>query len=206
VADLHAILALDDAGSLQVARDKAMIALGFGHALRGPSELLELDYIERGEGRGSLEVTRAGLVVHLATSKTSDDAEALTIDSAAVQAAVARWVALAGIQAGEPLFQSFKRNGRPTGKRLGIDGLTMALRDRVADALVAQGQSREAAVLSAQSYSTHSLRRGAATAMARNGATPLEIAGITRHKSLAMVQRYCDAGGQKYAPMRKLGL
>ncbi len=153
-----------------------------------------------------MEVTRAGLVIHLSRSKTLDDAEALVVDSPAIQATVARWIALSGIVAGEALFQSFKRNGRPTGKRLGIDGLAMAIRARVADALVAGGQSREAAEIAAGTCSTHSLRRGAATAMARNGATPLEIAGITRHKSLAMVQRYCDAGGQKFAPKKKLGL
>jgi integrase len=72
--------------------------------------------------------------------------------------------------------------------------------------LRAQGQTEAEATTVARAFSTHSMRRGAATSMAKAGANGLEIAGITRHASMAMVKRYCDLGGQNYAAMKRLGV
>jgi integrase len=57
----------------------------------------------------------------------------------------------------------------------------------------------------AEQYTAHGLRKSAAIALAEAGCSPHEIAAITGHRSLAMVQHYTSGAEQKKLALRAIG-
>jgi len=81
-------------------------------------------------------------------------------------AALERWIAVAGIAAGEPLFRSIKKGGDVDHirGRLKSAGVNVVLKIRIARYLQSCGYTPEAALAEAEKYSGHSGRVGMYTA------------------------------------------
>ena len=94
------------------ARNRALIALGFGGALRR-SEIVGLDWMQAGAKKdeqrvGFVTADATGLTITLLTSKASQD-EAMTkviprTDAPMTCEAVENWIKVRGIKPGEPMF------------------------------------------------------------------------------------------------------
>jgi integrase len=63
---------------------------------------------------------------------------------------------------------------------------------------------RELQKLGAAQYTAHGLRKNAAIALAEAGCTPHEVAAITGHRSLRMVQHYTAGAEQKKLAQRAI--
>ena len=174
------------------ARDRAMLLLGFGAALRR-SELVALTL-------GDIEtVADRGVRVLIRRSKTDQQGEGQTVavwanpDQPDFCPAVALerwmehrrmapdldWTASAASRAGRPLFCAVTKSGRLTGT---------GLSDKAVARLVKQAAT--AAGLDAERYSGHSLRAGLATAAGDEGAGLAELMRQTRHRSTAVALGY----------------
>ena len=175
-----------------VARDRAMLLLGFGAALRR-SELVALTL-------GDVEVVLGrGLRVLVRRSKTDQHGKGQEIAVAAnpadrgfcPQAALERWLAYRReapdlpwtlspeARATRPLFCAVTKSGRLTGA---------ALSDKAVARLVKS--AARTAGLDPAKYSGHSLRAGLATAAGEAGAGLAELMRQTRHKSTAVALTY----------------
>jgi site-specific recombinase XerD len=174
------------------ARDRAMLLLGFGAALRR-SELvaLSLGDVETVPGRG--------LRVLVRRSKTDQQGQGQDVAVWAnptepgfcPMAALARWMdhrreaadldwtAPAASRAGRALFCAVTKAGRVTGEKLS---------DKAVARLVKQAAL--GAGLDPARYSGHSLRAGLATAAGDAGAGLAELMRQTRHKSTAVALGY----------------
>jgi integrase len=162
-------------------RNRAMLLLGFGGALRR-SELVGIDV---GDVR---EIDQRGLSLFITRSKTDQhgDGEEVGIWSAADAEACAlvawrRWMAVRGEACDdEPLFCGVLKNGALTGRRLSDKAVERLLRDTATDL----------GLLDAARYTGHSLRAGLATAAAEEDAQLHDIMRQTRHKSADVARRY----------------
>ena len=174
------------------ARDRAMLLLGFGAALRR-SELvaLRIGDVEPVPGRGlRLLVRRSKTDQH---GKGQDVAvwanpgEPLLCPAAALdawrqhrwQAEDLDWSAPESVRAERPLFCAVTKGGRVTGA---------ALSDKAVARLVKQAAQR--AGLDPDRYSGHSLRAGLATAAGDSGANLADLMRQTRHKSTQVALAY----------------
>ena len=178
-------------GSLAV-RNRAMLLLGFGAALRR-SELVSLLI-------GDIQIVPGrGLSVLVRRSKTDQHASGQQIAVWAnpadpllcPAAAFSRWLAVrdeardvvqcgsAESRAALPLFCGISKAGRLTGA---------ALSDKAVARLVKT--AAEAAGLDATTYSGHSLRAGLATAAGDQGAGLADLMRQTRHKSTEVALVY----------------
>jgi site-specific recombinase XerD len=175
-----------------VARDHAMLLLGFGAALRR-SELvaLTLGEVEAVPGRGVRVLVRR--------SKTDQHGKGQEVAVAAnradrdfcPQTALERWLAYRRAapdlpwtlspeaRAARPLFCAVTKSGRLTGA---------GLSDKAVARLVKT--AAQAAGLDPAKYSGHSLRAGLATAAGDAGAGLAELMRQTRHKSTAVALAY----------------
>ena len=174
------------------ARDRAMLLLGFGAALRR-SELvaLTMDDVTPLPGRGlRVRVRRSktdqqGAGQEIAVWANPD--EPTVCPAAALAAWLAHrrtaadldWTASTSARAERPLFCAVSKSGRVTGA---------ALSDKAVVRLVKQAAA--AAGLDPARYSGHSLRAGLATAAGDNGAGLAELMRQTRHKSPAVALGY----------------
>jgi len=187
-------------------------------ALRGPSELLALDLGEaKSDGsRGALALKRAGAAIILNVSKTKQtgDGEELPIEEGPALQAVRAWVQAAGIKAGTPLWRTI-RKGHVQPERMHQRTLHNIIQRRAEQMLRARRDedgkpvmTAAEAAIAARGYSTHSLRRGALTSMAKGGATLAELIDLGRHsqKSSSIVLGYIEPGHAGAKAMRKLGL
>lgn len=192
-------------------RDGALLALGYIFAARR-SELVGLDLERQGDGDGYLRIGARSVDLVLARSKTATagDVETVSIPRARVQTAVAaieRWIALASITPGTPLFRRVTKSGRIGTGRLHAGSVGRILQDRIRDHLVAQGVQETTATTDAARYSGHSLRVGFATSAAVAGSGPDEIATVTRHASLEMPRRYAKrADALRCSPFNRDGM
>jgi site-specific recombinase XerC len=126
-------------------RDAALIALLFAGALRR-SEIAGLDYAAASSGDGYLQLTDKAVEIVLLRSKARTEPCTVLVPRAenpGLVAALERWVAAAGIAAGEPLFRSIKKGGHIRG-RLQDGGVSVALKTRVARYLQGCGYTPEA--------------------------------------------------------------
>lgn len=208
--DLAATLALPVA-SLIDRRDRAIVALGVMAALRGPSELLQLDWQHLGDGNAALAIDPRGITITLRTSKTSQtETQTVVIprkDAPGTVAAVESYAAACGLAIGAPVFQRIRKGGKLTGERLGESGLMKIVRSTVARLLVSRGASVAEAERLARTFSTHSLRAGGVTSLALSGVSDSRIMAHSRHASAAMVSRYtrvADAWGN--SPLKAVGV
>lgn len=173
------------------ARDRAMLLIGFGAALRR-SELvaLQIGDIEHVHGRG--------LRVLIQRSKTDKHGAGQTVSVAANPSdpdlcpavAFERWMehrrqADDGATLDRALFCGVDPQRRMTG-----DGLS----DQIVQVLVKA--SSKAAGYDPKLFSGHSLRRGFATSAARGGASLPELMRHTRHKSPTEALGYIDQANE----------
>lgn len=156
-------------------RDRALLLVGFAGAFRR-SELVALDVAD-------LEERDSGLLVRIRRSKADQEGRGqevaiLTGDDPATcpVRALRAWLDLAGIAEGR-VFRSVTKGGR-----IG-EGLSPRTVANVVKAATARAGIEG-------DFSGHSLRAGLVTSAAMGGRRAETIAAHTRHKSLAMVQRY----------------
>ena len=174
------------------ARDRAMLLLGFGAALRR-SELvaLRIGDVEPVPGRGlRLLVRRSKTDQHgrgQDVAVWANPAEPPLCPAAALEAWLAHrrvapdldWSAFEGLRRERPLFCAVTKAGRPTGE---------ALSDKAVARLVKSAAGR--AGLDPERYSGHSLRAGLATAAGDGGANLADLMRQTRHKSTQVALAY----------------
>jgi integrase len=158
-------------------RDRALLMLGFGAALRR-SEIVALDVDD-------LTFVGEGVSVLIRRSKTDQEGAGVLLgvpfgsnpDTCPVRALQA-WIAQLDDAAPDaPLFVSLNRHSQAGDRLLGRDVARIVRR-------------RCAAAGLAGDFSGHSMRAGFVTTAAANGVDALEISNQTRHKSLDMVKRY----------------
>jgi integrase len=174
------------------ARDRAMLLLGFGAALRR-SELvaLQLRDIEPVPGRGLRVLVRRSKTDQHGQGHDiavwANPTEPLLCPLAALQAwrshrDLARdldWTAADSARRERPLFCAVTKSGRPTG---------VVLSDKAVARLVKGTAAR--AGLDPERYSGHSLRAGLATAAGDAGAALPDLMRQTRHKSTQVALAY----------------
>jgi len=177
-ADLRAMLETLP-NSLAGARDRALLLIGFGAALRR-SELAALDVDD-------LSITEQGLVVRLRRSKTDQEGSGVEVaihrgrdHRLCAVAAYEAWIAAGGIKEG-PLF-------RPVAGRGGGGVRPERLNDRTVALIVQRAVAR--AGLDPSLFAAHSLRAGLATSAALAGADLASIMRQTRHKSVDVARGY----------------
>jgi integrase len=206
------ILSLLNGSDLAVdRRDAALIALLFAAALRR-SEICGLDYGQAGDGGGYLQFTSEAVEITLLRSKARTEPVTVKIPRAenpGLVAALERWIAIAGIAEGQPLFRSIKKGGeaRHIRGRLKDGGVNVALKGRIARYLQDCGYTPEAAAKEAAKYSGHSGRVGMYTAASEAGVAIDAVATLARHKSLNVAQKYARNADQlKRAPSKNPAL
>ncbi|TXN75749.1 tyrosine-type recombinase/integrase [Methylobacterium sp. WL18] len=179
-------------------RDRALILVGFAAALRR-SELAELE-VARKDGAAWIEERPDGLVVHLARSKTDQQAEGVeigvpygsNIETCPVRSYRA-WIQAACLKEG-PVLRPIDRHGR-----LGTDAVTDRAVARIVQrsveaAALAAGHSLEEASRLAAGYAGHPLRSGLATSAAANDAPGHAIQRQLRHKRFDTTSGYIRSG------------
>ncbi len=162
-------------------RDRALLLIGFAAALRR-SELVAVNVED-------LRFVPDGLELTIRRSKTDQEGagekigvrSGLNFNTCPVRA-LRDWLNASGIKSG-PVFRSVTRYGKI--RPAGLSDQVVALQVK---------KYAEAAGLSAEAFSGHSLRAGLATSAANAGASERRIMDQTRHKSVAMVRRYIRDG------------
>ena len=182
---------LDACGdTLQGKRDRALLAVGFGGALRR-SELagIQLD---------DIELTPEGLRIRLRQSKTDQDGRGQTVPvldgrNLQVKQALADWLAASGITSG-PVFRTLGKGDRV---------LPTAISGRSIAAIVKRRAAQ--AGLDPEQFSGHSLRAGFLTSAAGAGATTFSMMTVSRHKKvdtlagyIRTAQQFRDHAGQAF--------
>ncbi len=163
--------------SLSGLRDRALLGISFSGAFRRAetASLLTTD----------LELSEAGLTIHLRRSKTDPFGAGRDIgipwsedESVCPVRALKRWIDAARITG--PLFRSVDRWGRISAGGLGKDSIGRIVR-----------KAAERAGIDSHNLSGHSLRSGHVTsAKLYGGASDEVIMRQTGHKTAAMVRRY----------------
>lgn len=156
------------------ARDRALLLIGFGAALRR-SELAAL-LVE------DVKAAPAGVLVHVRRSKTDQAGRGVVVPvpdlpGLEVRAALEVWLEVAGLGAGAPLFVGFR--GSRAGGRLRPESIHTLVKTAV-----------ERAGLPAGSYGAHSLRAGLVTTLAAAGVHDEEIRRLSRHRSRDVLRGY----------------
>jgi integrase len=192
------LVSLDPARSSDV-RDGALLTLAFAAALRG-SEACGLDWRRSGglrEGTcGHIELRPEGLLLVLSRSKTSQlEPQFVTVARDQWPSAIEwleRWVSLAAVQPGQRVFAPVGRGGRIGDQRLASASITPIVRGRVLSALTRKGMAETEAILEANRYASHSLRRGMLQASAKAGTAEGLLRSRARHKSAETTAGYVE--------------
>lgn len=179
--------------TLQGARDKALLLLGFAGALRR-SELVQIDVED-------LALCKEGLVITIKRSKTDQYAFGRKVgvcfgenEATCPVKAVTNWMRESGIDSGA-LFRPIK--------------WSKTLSTRLSDKAVARLVKRYGAEIGLETskYSGHSLRAGLVTSAIQAGVDPLDVQRHSGHASLDMLKRYIrDATVFRGNPTSKIGL
>jgi site-specific recombinase XerD len=175
-----------------VARERAMLLVGFGAALRR-SELvaLTLGDVTPVPGRGLRVLVRRSKTDQHGDGQEiavwANPAEAGFCPLAALDTWLAHrrtasdldWTATATTRAERPLFCAITKTGRVTGEKLSDKAVARLVKQAALDA-----------GLDPERYSGHSLRAGLATAAGDQGAGLAELMRQTRHKSTEVALGY----------------
>jgi len=161
--------------TLRGLRDKAILLLGFGAALRR-SELSAL-MVE------DLEEVEGGLRVHIRSSKTDQEGAGEIVpvirgDKCCPVEAVQAWVDAADIDDG-PLFRMMRRGDKVTPSPLSAESIGNTVKRYAAKA-----------GYKAEEFAGHSLRSGFLTSAAENGASLFRMMDVSRHRSVDSVRGY----------------
>ncbi len=168
------------ASALSIARDRALILLGFCAALRR-SEIVALD---------TGDITQnghAGLMIHIRRSKTDQTGEGADVAvpygglGTETAEALQAWRDISGITEG-PLFRSIDRHGNISKAAITPEAFNRIVRGRAA-----------AAGINTEGVSAHSLRAGYVTAQAKKNTPEYRIQTVTRHKSAEVLRAYIRA-------------
>lgn len=176
------------------ARDRAMLLLGFGAALRR-SELVALTIgdVETIPGRGIMLTIRRSKTDQAGTGQRvavhANQAEPGCCPAAALDAWLRHrrdapdldWTASATTRAERPLFCAVTKAGRVTGAKLSDKAVVRLVK-----------QAAEGAGLDPDKFAGHSLRRGLLTAGADNRAQLPELMRQSRHRSAQSVLGYLE--------------
>ena len=190
-------------------RDAALLALGWSAALRR-SELVGLDWLKRSTGAGSVHIEEGkGLVVRLATSKGSQTQAVEVVVPCAempeVCEAMDRWVKVAGLQSGDPIFRPIDKGQNIRPGRLWARSVASIVKARVHTLAVARGKTEAEADELVSQFSGHSMRAGYATTAGAADMPSYRIMQHTRHRSHEMVATYIREG-QKWSNSGLKGL
>jgi integrase len=167
---------LDSCGTdLKSIRDRALLALGFAAALRR-SELVALRVED-------VTFVDDGLRLTIRRSKTDQEAQGHEIavphgTRIRPVRALRAWLEAAGITAG-PLFVQVRRGGHATAEAIDAHQVGRIVKQRC-----------QAAGISPDSFSAHSLRSGFLTSGAMAGATVFKLKEVSRHKSIETLSGY----------------
>lgn len=176
------------------ARDRAMLLLGFGAALRR-SELVALTIgdVETVPGRGIMLTIRRSKTDQVGAGQRvavhANPADPGCCPTVALEAWLQHrrdapdldWTATANTRAARPLFCAVTKAGKLTGQ---------GLSDKAVVRLVKQ--AAEGAGLNPEKFAGHSLRRGLLTAGADNRANLAELMRQSRHRSAQSVLGYLE--------------
>ena len=176
-------------------RGAALLALLFVFALRA-SEVVALDWMRVGDGRGWLRIDDDVVEIGLCGSKGAGQAvERVVVPTQncqhAVQA-VRSWVDLARVAEGQPVLRALARGGGIRRERLHANSVSSIVQRTVADHLRSVGATVESAQVTAARFSGHSGRVGLYVSATEAGVPAQHIAALARHKSLSMVLRYAQ--------------
>jgi integrase len=161
--------------SLRGLRDRALLTVGFGLALRR-SELVALDVAD-------VAPAKEGLFVTIRRSKTDQEGLGVTLplgfgSRLRPVASLQNWLGAARIDSGAT-FRRIHRSGSLQPQRI-TDGML---------ALIVKSRA-EAAGLDPTTFSGHSLRAGFVTSAAEDGASVFKIMDVSRHKSMDVMRGY----------------
>lgn len=168
------ILDTCDTKTLRGIRDKALLAIGFGGALRR-SELADLTVKD-------IQITDSGLMVDIKKSKTDQEGKGQRIailqgDNVQVKTLYRQWLRASGIKSGY-VFRGIDRKGN----------LNKAITPKQIYNIVKKKASL--AGLDPAQFSGHSLRAGFITSAAQNDADVFSIMDVSRHKNMNTVRQY----------------
>jgi site-specific recombinase XerD len=171
---LEVLLATCD-NSLNGLRDRALLVVGFGGALRR-SELADLS-VEQ------IATNEHGLVLTLGKSKTDQEgkgAEVAVLDGARleVKKCVAEWLQASGINAGH-LFRGIRNDGKVIDKAISTRQIANIIKARA-----------KLAGLNEAMFSGHSLRAGFVTSATSAGADVFRVMDVSRHRKVDTVRGY----------------
>jgi len=180
---LRRLVATCDPSTRAGARDRALLLIGFGAALRR-SELVALDFEDITE-------TDEGLRVRIRRSKTDPEGSGAEVGIVRGQhpdidpvRALRTWRELGAITSG-PLFHPVTRADTVREGRLSDQAV----------ALIVRRAAERAGLPAPEAFAGHSLRSGCATQAAMEGAPERAIMRQGRWRSTATVRRYIHSGG-----------
>jgi len=196
--DLRAVLATLDPVAPADCRDAALLLLQWGAALRS-DEVVSLDWAREGAhaagGKGAAILEADGVRVTLRRAKTSQatrvDVPVPDADLPPLRAWLERWIAVAGIAPGTPLFRPVSR-GVVRDARLGSPSVRPIVRRRMLRAALARGVDEREARIAAEAFTAHSPRRGLLTDGVANGVDFATLRRRSRHRSDAQLIEYVD--------------
>jgi integrase len=180
-------------------RNGALAAAMFSAGLRA-SEACALNlYRERGhrdDTAGYIERRPEGLLITLERSKTSQVApQQITLAAEHWPATIEwleRWLALANVQPGEPVFRPVLKGGQILTTRLASASATSIVRGLMREHLLRAGMPEAEAYLAARTYSSHSLRRGFLSASAKAGTAEGLLRQRARHRTAETTAGYVE--------------
>jgi integrase len=187
------------AETMQGARDRALLTVGFAGALR-PSELVGLDVGRaRKGGLGYVRIESGGVHIVLGRSKCDQTGEGMSKwlprgGNPCPVEALQRWLSRADIRSG-PAFRSLRRGGGVAPERLHKDTVGTIIKRWVYRLALASGENEEQARARACRVSGNSLRVGFVTSALAAGVSSEDIADHVGWTSTALVFRYargCD--------------
>jgi integrase len=190
-------------------RDGALLSLGWAGALRR-NELVNLDWMQVGTGKGFVRLDERGVEIVPMTSKASQDG-AVTIvipiaDMPSCHQWLNEWARVANLQPGEPVFRGVDNRHLISPDRLSDNGVSRIVKARVSAYALAKGKSKAEAADLIKEFSGHSMRAGFATTAADNDVPLSRLATHTRHKSLETLQGYVRSSeAWRKSPLKGLG-
>jgi integrase len=201
-----------DTNRVRDVRDRPLMMLAFAFAGRS-AEIVGLDWERPGSPltgtTGYVTAEDDGFTVALLSSKaaqiTSTEVFISDREMPSLRSALMRWIELAGVQPGKPLF-SATAGHHITSRRLAPESIAHIVRRRIEAYSIATGKRPKEARLLAREFSGHSLRRGLCTSLSRARVPFADIRKRSRHRSDAMVARYvADAEGRRSGGLGKVG-
>jgi site-specific recombinase XerD len=196
--DLRRALAALPGDTLAGVRDRALLLVGFGAALRR-SELAGLAVTPQ-DGACHICETADGLVVTLGHSKTDQTSEGQTIgvpygsnpETCPVRA-YKGWIEASGIQQGAA-FRAIDRHGNVAVGAISDKAVALIVKRSIEAAALAEGATAAEAKQKSARFSGHSLRSGLATSAAANDAPGHSIQRHLRHKKFETTAGYIQTG------------